>query len=154
MAKGDVTWFDAGLKALGDKEIDLGGGQIKLGLITSAVTPTATTAVPAWGSGGSTNLSSSEVSTGGSEYTGPITLGNQSWADVSGVMTFDGDDISLSQDAGGFADARWGILFDDSSTNKLAVGFVDLGGDTSVVAGPVQINFNASGILQLERESA
>ncbi len=152
MAKGDVTWFDAGLKALGDKEVDLGGGQIKLGLITSAVTPAADTAGPCWGSGGSTNLSSSQVSTAGSEYTGPITLGSQSWADVSGVMTFDAADVSLAEDGSGFTDARWGILYDDGATNKNAIGFLDLGADTSIAAASLDINWNADGILTLARE--
>src|SRR5690606_42010805 len=106
MAKGDVTWFDAGLKALGDKEVDLGGGQIKLGLITSAVTPTATTAGPCWGPGGSTNLSTSQVSTGGTSYTGPITLGSLSRTDVSCVMSFDSACIALVVAGRGFTKAR------------------------------------------------
>lgn len=152
MAKGDVTWFDAGLKALGDKEIDLGGGQIKLGLVDDTITPTATTAAPAWGSGGTTNFAANEVTTGGTSYTGPITLGSQSWTDVSGVMTFDADDISLSQDDLGFTDARWGILFDDSSTNKLAIGFLDLGADISIAGASLDITWNAAGILTIERD--
>lgn len=153
MAKGDVTWFDAGLKALGDKEIDLGGGQIKLGLVDDTITPTPTTAVPAWGAGGTTNFAANEVATGGTSYTGPITLGSQSWTDESGVMTFDADDISLSQDDSGFTDARWGILYDDSSTNKLAIAFVDLGGDTSIAGANLDITWNAAGILTLVRDS-
>ena len=153
MAKGDVTWFDAGLKALGDKEVDLGGGQIKLGLVDDTITPTATTAAPAWGSGGTTNFAANEVATGGTSYTGPITLGSQSWADVSGVMTFDADDVSLSQDESGFTDARWGIFYDDSSTNKLAIGFLDLGGDVSIADAKLDITWNAGGILTLTRDS-
>lgn len=152
MAKGDVTWFDAGLKALGDKEVDLGGGQIKLGLVDDTITPTAATAAPTWGSGGTTNFSANEVDTGGTSYTGPITLGSQSWSDVSGVMTFDAADVSLAEDAGGFTNARWGILFDDSATNKNAIAFVDLGGEVSLAAVSLDITWNAAGILTLERD--
>lgn len=151
MAKGDVTWFDAGLKALGDKEVDLGGGQIKLGFVDDTITPTATTAIPTWGSGGTTNLSANAVATGGTSYTGPITLGSQSWTDESGVMTFDAADVSLDEDGSGFTDARWGILFDDSSTDKIAVAFLDLGGNTSIAASSLDISWNADGILTLDQ---
>ena len=56
-------------------------------------------------------------------------------------------DIALAQDAVGFTDGYYGILYNDSATNKNAIGFIDLGGPVSEQAGPVNINWNASGIL-------
>lgn len=71
MATGDVTWFDQALLDLGKKIHDLSTDVLKLGLVTSTVTPSATTADPRWGAGGGTNLSTNAVATG-TAWTGPV----------------------------------------------------------------------------------
>ena len=45
MAVGDIVWFDQALLDLGKKVHDLSSDTIKLGLITSAVTPAASLTV-------------------------------------------------------------------------------------------------------------
>ena len=70
---------------------------------------------------------------------------------MMGVMTLDAADVSLAQDASGFTDARWGIIYDDGSSNKLAIAFLDLGGDTSIADASLDITWNASGILTLDQ---
>lgn len=143
MAAGDVFWFDQGLFRLMRGEIDLDGGLIKFGLITAAQTPAKTSADPRWGAGGTTNFSTAQVSTGGTSYTGPVTIASPSIAVVTPDVFFRGNIITLAQDAAGFTDARWGILFQDDA-NDYALAFVDLGGARSIVAGQLQIDWNGA----------
>jgi hypothetical protein len=143
MAAGDIFWFDAGLNRLMRGEIDFDGGAVKLGLITSAATPAKTTADPRWGAGGSTNFSTNQVGTGGTSYTGPVTLASPSVAVATPDVFFRANIVTLAQDASGFTNARWGILFQDDA-NDYAVAYVDLGSDRSLVAGQVQIDWNGA----------
>lgn len=46
MAAGDVVIFDQHLEDLGNKLLDMSGDAFKVGLITSAATPLATSADP------------------------------------------------------------------------------------------------------------
>ncbi|MFN8760229.1 MAG: hypothetical protein ACK5XA_15645 [Tagaea sp.] len=153
MAAGDIVWFDQALLDLGKKLHDLSTEDIRLGVITSAVTPVATTTDPRWGTGGSTNLSSNQVATGGTSYTGPIALTTKSWTIVSGVPTFRADVVTLAQDATGFANGRWGILFNNTDAGKRALGFVDLGADRSLVSGSLSFDWQGAGndILTLDQ---
>lgn len=141
MAAGDIYWFDAGLNRLMRGEIDMDAGSIKLGLITSAATPAKTTADPRWGAGGTTNFSTNQVATAGTSYTGPQTLASPSVAVATPDVFFRASIVTLAQDASGFTNARWGILFQDDA-NDYAIGYVDLGSDRSLAAGQVQIDWN------------
>jgi hypothetical protein len=143
MAAGDIFWFDAGLNRLMRGEIDFDGGAMKLGLITSAATPAKTTADPRWGAGGSTNFSTNQVGTGGTSYTGPVTLGTPTVAVATPDVFFRASIVTLAQDASGFTNARWGIIFQDDA-NDYAVAYVDLGSDRSLAAGQVQIDWNGA----------
>lgn len=143
MAAGDVFWFDAGLNRLMRGEVDLDSGNMKLGLITSAATPSKTTADPRWGAGGSTNFSTNQVSTGGTSYTGPVTLGSPTIAVSTPDVLLRASIVTLAQDASGFTNARWGIMFQDDA-NDYAVGYIDLGSDRSLQAGQVQIDWNGA----------
>ena len=141
MAAGDIFWFAQGLLDLGNKIHDMDSDDWRLGLITSAVTPTRTTAGPHWGGTGTTNLATSQVGTGGTSYTGPIALASESWSIVSGVPTFRADVVNLAQDASGFANARWGVIYNNTDANKRAIAYVDLGSDRSLVTGPLNIDW-------------
>lgn len=149
MAQGDVTLFNQFKEDIGLEIHQLETDTFKLGLITSAVTPTASTTDPRWGSGGSTNLSSSQVTPGGNYTTGGPTIANNTYTETSGTATFDGDNISISQDASNPDDARYGIIYNDTATGKQAVGFVDLGGVTDLTAGDLGVTWNAGGIFTL-----
>jgi hypothetical protein len=147
MAAGDIYWFDQGLYRMMRGEIDLDGGNIKLGFVTSAIgtnnATLKTTADPRWGSGGSTNLSSSQVGTGGTSYTGPLTLASPSVVPVSPDIFFRANTVTLAQDASGFTTARYGIIFQDDA-NDYAIAFIDLETNRSLVAGQVQIDWNGA----------
>src|SRR5690606_19238309 len=117
----DVTLFNQFKEDIGLEIHQLETDTFQLGLITSAVTPTASTTDPRWGSGGSTNLSSSQVTPGGNYTTGGPTIANNTYTETSGTATFDGDNVSISQDASNPDDARYGIIYNDTATGKQAV---------------------------------
>lgn len=151
MATGDVTWFDQALLDLGKKIHDLSTDVLKLGLVTSTVTPSATTADPRWGAGGGTNLSTNAVATG-TAWTGPVTLASVAWTIVAGTPTLSAAyPAQIAQDGAGFTNARWGIIYNDTAAGKQALCFIDLGSDRSIVTGPLSITFNASGVLTLNQ---
>jgi hypothetical protein len=149
MAQGDFTWFNAAKRKLGLAVVNLETDVIKLGLITDAVTPTASTADPCWGAGGTTNLSSSQVTPGGNYASGGPTVANNAFTESSGTVTFDGDAVSIAQNASNPTDARWGVLYSDTATAKDALGFLDLGGVTDLSAGGFSATPNAAGIMTL-----
>lgn len=144
MATGDVKWFAQALHDLGAKVHNLGADDLRLGIITSAVTPATTTAAPHWGGTGTTNLATSQVTTGGTSYTGPVALTSESWTVVANVPTFRADVVSLAQDAAGFTTGRWAIIYNNTDANKRALAFVDLGADRSLVDGPLTIDWNGA----------
>ena len=51
-------------------------------------------------------------------------------------------------DAAGFTDGHYGILINDSATNKEAIGFWDLGGPVSEQAGPISLEFPAGVVAE------
>lgn len=145
MARGDVHWFEAAtLSAWQGVSFNLATDVLKMGIVTNATVPTVGTNDPRWGAGGTTNFSSNQVPTA-TAYTGPITVGAQTWSRASGVSTLDFNDITIAQDASGFTTAYWGILYDDTLAGKYALGYVDLGGPVSIVGGALNITINASG---------
>lgn len=151
MARGDFkVFYEAGI-SLGEKKINLETDTIKLALITNGVTPAQADATPMWGAGSGVDYDGNEVGTGGGYSAGGFTIPGPELIRASGVSTFDDDDsnLSLAQNASGFTDAYWGILYSDTATNKDAIGYLDLGGPVSEVAGPIAINWNASGILTI-----
>lgn len=145
MAQGDIKWFQQAALDLGKKLHDLSADTLKLGIIKGAgdsgVDPTQDLADPRWGAGGGTNLSSSQVATGGSSYTAPISLSNRSFTLVAGKPTLRADIIELAQDASGFTNGRWGIVYNDTDSGKRALGYVDFGSARSLVAGPLNIDW-------------
>ncbi len=151
MASGDFKWFAQGLHDLGNKIHDLDTDDWRMGIITTAATPAVNTSAPHWGGTGTTNFSTNQVATGGTSYTAPIVLTSEAWALNATGAAMDCADITLAQDASGFTNGRWGIVYNNTDANKRAVGFLDLGSDRSLVAGSLTITMNASGILALSQ---
>lgn len=143
MATGDIKWFAQGLLDLGNKVHDMDGDDWRLGLVTSATTPSLSTAAPHWGGTGTTNFASNQVATA-TAYTGPIALASETWSLVSNVPTWRADVVTVAQDAGGFTNARWGIIYNNTDANKRAVAFVDLGSDRSIVSGSLTIDWSGA----------
>ncbi len=146
MARGDVKFFAAFFqKALDGVAFDINAGDtLKLGIVTSATAPTVSTTDPRWGAGGTTDFSANQVPTA-TAYTGPITLTTPIFTRASGVIKLDFDDVVVAQDAAGFTTGAYGIVYDDTTAGKYAIGFIDLGGPVSIVGGALTIAWNAAG---------
>lgn len=148
MAAGDVTVIDEFLEDLGLEVHQLETDDFKLGLVTSTTTPTASTADPRWGAGGSTNWSTNQVTPGGNYATGGPSIGG-TYSQTAGTATFDATDVSITQNASNPTNARWGIGYNDTSAGKEVVFYIDLGTDIDLSAGDFSITWNGSGIFTI-----
>lgn len=151
MATGDVVFFDQFLVDVQEKLHDLENDTIKVGIVTNATVPAATTADPRWGAGGTTNFSSNEVTPGGNYSTGGPAAANNTVTLSGGAAVFDADDISITQNGSNPSGAYWGIIYNDTDTGKRAIGYVELGGPVDLSAGDFSIAWNASGISSLDQ---
>lgn len=145
MARGDIKWFSQALHDLGEKLHDLSSDAILMGIVNNVPIPTVNTPIPTWGAAGTTNLSSNQVATG-TGYTGPITLNSIAWALIANVPNFSANSVTIAQDAGGFANGAYGIIYNNTDANKRCIAFVDLGGPVGNQNGPLVINFNSSAV--------
>lgn len=145
MAAGDIFWFRQALLDLGKKLHDLSADTIKVGLTIGTTTPSVTTADPRWGAGGSTNFATEEVATGASYSAGGPTLASVTWALASNVPTLRATDPVIAQDATGFTNGRWGIIYNSTDAGKRALGAIDLGSARSIVSGALTLNFGGAG---------
>jgi len=145
MAAGDITVFEEA------KAYMLDGGwattdTIKLALITVATVPTAADATPALGD-------YTQVSAGGNYAAGGESL--DTWANMvteaAGTMTFDdtGASVTWSQHASNPTNARYGIIYNDTSATDQAIAFLDLGATIDMTAGDLTVTWNASGIFTI-----
>lgn len=148
MAAGDVTVYNAHLQDIGRGVHNLETGDISMGLVTTSYTPTAGDAVPTWGAGGTTNTSTNEVTPGGNYAAGGPSIGG-TYSQTSGTATFDVTDVSITQNAGNPTNARWGIIYNDTATNKECIGFIDLGAAINLASGDFSITWNASGFYTI-----
>jgi hypothetical protein len=144
MAVGDIKWFAQGLHDLGSKLHNLSSDALKLGLITSATTPTIGTAVPHFGGTGTTNMATNQVAAGTSYTAGGPTLTTVTWAVVSGVPTLRAGIVTVAQDATGFTAARWGIIYNNTNAAKQCLAFIDLGSDRSIVSGSLTLDWSGA----------
>lgn len=146
MATGDVKWFQQGVLDLGNKIHNLASDALQLGIVTTATVPSMSTAGPHWGGTGTTNFAANQVGTGGG-YTGPITLASVTWTNVSGVLTLRATDVTIPQNASGFSNGAWGIIFNNTDANKRAIAYVELSaaGTSSIVSGSLTIDWQGSG---------
>jgi len=144
MATNDLTIFQEFADQLGEEKHNFSSDTLKLGLIDNTTPPTAADSSPTW-----SDYSGNQVGTGGGYPANGITLTGVTWEEAAGEATLDDTgNISLSQDASGFTDAYWGILYNDAdAVNKYAIAFLELGGPVSEVAGDVAINWGDDGIL-------
>lgn len=147
MAQGTVEVFDQFLENVFDSGIhDFGAtpNTIKCALTDGTTTPTTTTADPRWGTGGSTNFLSEEVTPGGNYSTGGATCATPSATLSGGELQLDfGDPATWSQHASNPTNARWGIIYDDTAAGKQCIGFVDLGSSFDMTTGDLTITWGA-----------
>lgn len=144
MAAGDLVVFneakgfliDGGFEATDD---------IKVALVTTATTPTASTATP-------TLSDFTQVTAGGNYTAGGISIGDIGTLVTTsgGTMTFDSaTNPSWAQNAGNPTNARWAIVYNDTDASDRAIAFVDLGATVDMTAGSLTITWNASGLFTI-----
>ena len=151
MAEGDVTVFYEFFQDVGEEVHDFASDTIKLALIDDTITPLVDTNSPRWDATSSQDYAGNEVSDAGNYTADGVTI-PVTWTRTTDTATLDDDngDIEWAADAGGFDNARWGILYNSSATNKNAIAFIDFGAaglDES--AGAVKIYWNGSGIFTI-----
>jgi len=146
MATGTVKFFAASLLDLGNKVHNLSSDTLKLGIVTTATVPTLSTAAPHFGGTGTTNFATTQVGTGGTAYTGPVTLASVTWTNVANVPTLRAATVTLNQDASGFTNGAYGIIFNDTDANKRAIGFIEISaaGTASLVSGQLVIDWSGA----------
>lgn len=146
MATGTVKWFAQALHDLGNKIHDLDSDTLNLGIVTTATVPAVNTAAPHWGGTGTTNFATNQVATG-TAYTGPITLSSKAWDLTSTGGLFGAAVVTIAQDATGFTNGAYGIIYNNTDANKRAIGYVELSaaGTLSIQSGSVEINWSGAG---------
>ena len=112
---------------------------VKLALVTSSYTPAVDTH-DFWN-----DVSANEVS--GTNYTaGGNAIANKAVSTpASGTITVDGDDpTTWSQDASGFSNARYAILYKDTGNTATSplIAYYDMSSDQGNVAGDLTLSFS------------
>ena len=145
MASGDIKWISGGLLAIGKKIHDLSADTLKVGLVTSVVTPAIADTDGRWGAGGSVNYSTNEVTPGGNYSAGGPTLASATWTNVANVPTLRATDVAIAQHASNPTNARWGIIYNSTDASKRALAFIDLGSARDLTAGAFTLDFGGAG---------
>lgn len=151
MAQGDVIVFDSGIVLVGDGwDLSSGGDTFNLAIVDNTTTPTRDTASPHYGGTGTTNFATNAVATATS-WTGPVALANTIFSEAAAnTFRFDADDpATIAQDAGGFTNGYWAIVYNNTDVNKQCLLAIDLGGPVSLTSGALDININANGFFQI-----
>jgi hypothetical protein len=144
MAKGDVTIFEEALAYMIDGGWET-ADDIKCAVLDATSSPTASDATPTLGD-------YTEVGTGGTYGAGGTSLGTLGACvtEAAGVMTFDSaTNPTWAQDGSNDADARWGLIYNDTDATDAAIAFVDLGANVDMSAGALTITWSASGIFTI-----
>ena len=153
MAKGDLLFFNDFVDDLGTKIHDLDADTIKMALVTNVTVPAVTTAAPSWGAGGTTNFATNEVDTGNGYTAGGIDIA-ATFVTTAAAGKLDGaTNPAWTQHASGPTDIRWGIVYNDTATNKDCITYIDMGGgsDISLVDGNISYTFHTDGLGTITR---
>ncbi len=143
MAVGQVIFFNQFKKDLGEKIHNLSSDTWRVGFITSAATPTVNANAPHWGGTGSTNYASNQVTPGGNYTNGGPTLGSVAFTESGGIVSWNAGKIAIAQDASNPTNARWGILYNNTDSNKRAAAFFDFGSERDLTAAPFEFRFSS-----------
>jgi hypothetical protein len=149
MAIGDVAVYDQFKEDVGGKLHDLNTDDMYYCLNSSTLTPTEALSDPRYGTGGGTNLTTTEVSGGNVTAGGSNIAPADAWTRSGATCTFDLNDISITQNGTNPTNARWLNVYNFTDTGKRAPLFLDLGADVDLSAGDFTVTWNASGVFTL-----
>jgi hypothetical protein len=146
MAAGDTKITANYIKAMANNTLTTiwsGASAIKVALITSSTTPSNGDSFPTWGAGGTQNYSTNEVAAGGNYTAGGVVLAGCTVVQTTNVVALNATSpITWAANASNPTNARWAIIYNNTTTNKEVLGYIDLGGVVSLVPG-LQININS-----------
>jgi hypothetical protein len=142
MAAGDVKLMSSFVTAMANMTPadKWGSDQIKVALITSSTTPSQTDSDARWGAGGGQNYSTNEVTPGGNYSAGGVVLSGTAVVNSTTHTNLNATSpVTWAANASNPTNARYAILYDNTTANKEVLGYIDLGGNTSLVPG-LQLN--------------
>src|SRR5271168_2177497 len=97
---------------------------------------------PRWGSGGSQNYATNEVTPGGNYSAGGITLAGTTSTLSAAVTSLNATSpITIAANASNPTGAYWAVFYDSTDAGKHVFGYMDLAGSLSLIPG-LQININ------------
>jgi hypothetical protein len=117
------------------------GSAVKVMLVTAGYTPSQSTHA------NKSDLSS-EVT--GTNYTARgAALASKTLTLASGVVTFDAADLTWLQNAAGFSNARYAVMYVDTGTDATSqlISYADLGASVGNVSGDLVLQWDAAGLL-------
>lgn len=150
MSAGDFTVFNLAKKKIGGGTIDLDTDSFKVVLCGSAQTIAANFA------GSSTDCRyadlTDELSTANGYTQASKALSSVTWTESTGTVTFDAADVAWTLT--GSITYKYGVVYDDTATNKDLLGFFDAdtssgSATVSPTAGTHSITWNASGLFHI-----
>jgi hypothetical protein len=115
MPAGTFIFYDSVAELIGDGTIDLDSDTFKIALLASTYTPDA--AHDEWA-----DVSSHEIAGSFGYTTGGATLANVTWSQTGGVATFSSDNQVWTASGGNIA-ARYGVIYDDTTTGDKLLGY-------------------------------
>lgn len=121
--------------------VDLDTDVVKMMFIDNTRTPVQAT------DSDMTDIDDNEVATGTGYSAGGPTLANASVVLNAGVVKFDSDDVTISQDAlTGFADAYFAVLYYSTGVpaNDVPIAYAALTGPVGNTSGDLEIQMDAS----------
>jgi len=122
--------------------LDTGGDDVRCMLIDDTRAPVQAT------DEAMTDIDDNEVS--GTNYTaGGFDCSNQVISLSAGTLKFDIDDCTWYQDAAGFNDARYAVLYEYTGTpaTDTPIAFADLGGNKGNVSGDLTLEMHTNGVF-------
>ena len=74
---------------------------------------------------------------------GGPSLAGLAYTNSGGTVSWKANKIAIAQDASNPTNARWGIIYNNTDTNKRAVGFVDFGTARDLSQASFEIRWNS-----------
>lgn len=145
MATGTVKWFAQALTDICNKVHNIASDDLRVAIVNPTTVPTVATAGPHFGGTGTTNFATNQVAVG-TAYIGPVALANKSVVHSATGPTFRADVVTVAQDASGFANGAYAIIYNNTDANKRAIGFAELSaaGSATIVSGPLTLDWSGA----------
>lgn len=142
MAAGDIYIFAGFHEKLADGTItmDLDSTTVKLALFRASLTAAIGAGLSYYGSATAQEVT---ASSGAAYPTAGVALTTASVTTSSSFIYYRASNVTFAQDASGFTNARWGLLYLEKSTpgTSPVMGLLDLGSAQSNVSAALNINW-------------